>query len=352
MDINQYNTRYTEVALNQGLSNEEIEKNLTYANNLQKRGLPAIYDQEHFCHLVGYDYSYILGLSNAPENHYNHYEIPKRNGGSRQIEEPYPSLKEIQTWILENILTPFARQHVVSVAKAFMPGVSLRDNARFHKNKKHVVALDIHDFFGSIHSGSVYGVFHEMGYTLGVSTLLMKLCTFNDSLPQGAPTSPMLSNLVFAPIDKKIFHYCRSRNIMYTRYADDMVFSSNAMDTNHLIAYVTDRVNNYKMAINTAKTKVMGRGMRQSVTGVVVNDKIQVSRDYRKKIRQEVFYTQKYGVEQHMQHVKNLPSWITKPEHYIRHLYGKINYVLQINPKDNEFLLYKELFKGMYGDII
>lgn len=209
MDIKQYNEKYTEVALKQGISEEEIKKNLSYANNLQKQSLPVFYDQEHFSRIVGYDYQYILGLSNAPELHYNHYEIPKRNGGSRPIDEPYPSLKEIQTWILENILTPASQTYVLPVAKAFMPGVSLRDNARFHRNKKQVVALDIHDFFGSIHSGSVYGVFHTMGYSVGVSTLLMKLCTFEDSLPQGAPTSPMLSNLVFAPIDKKIFHYCR-----------------------------------------------------------------------------------------------------------------------------------------------
>lgn len=352
MDIKQYNRRYTEVASRQGVSNEDIEKYLMYANTLQKQGLPAIYDQEHFSRLVGYDYSYILGLSNAPEFHYNHYEIPKRNGGSRPIDEPYPSLKEIQTWILKNILSPAARMYVLSVAKAFMPGVSLRDNARFHKNKKHVVALDIHDFFGSVHSGSVYGVFHGMGYTVEVSTLLMKLCTFKDSLPQGAPTSPMLSNLVFAPIDKKIFHYCRSRKIMYTRYADDMVFSADTMKVTHLIAYVTDRVENFRMHINKEKTKVMGRGMRQNVTGVVVNDKVQVSREYRKRIRQEVFYTQKYGVGQHFQHVKDLPIWITTPEHYIRYLYGKINHVLHINPKDEEFVLYKELFRGRYGDII
>lgn len=352
MDITLYNETYTTAALAEGLSKEEIKQNLAYANHLQSQGLPVIFDQVHFSLLVGYDYGYVLGLTNAPEYHYKHYEIPKRNGGTRNIEEPYPSLKEIQTWILQNILTPAARKYVHPVAKAFIPNISLRDNARFHRNRKHVVALDIHDFFGSIHSGAVYGVFKGMGYSTSVSTLLMKLCTFHDSLPQGAPTSPMLSNLVFACVDKKIFGYCRARNIMYTRYADDMVFSSNSIEANHLIAYVTERVNNLGMLINEEKTKVMGRGMRQNVTGVVVNDKLQVSRGYRDKVRQEVFYTQKYGIAQHMQRVKGLPAWINKPEYYIRYLYGKINYVLQINPKDNEFLLYKELLKGKYGEML
>lgn len=352
MDILEYNKEYSIAALTQGLSQEEITRNLAYANHLQEQNLPAIYDQEHFSLLVGYEYPYVLALSNALENHYKHYEIPKRSGATRTIEEPYPSLKEIQTWILKNILTPASHNHVLPVAKAFMPGVSLRDNARFHKRKKHVVALDIRDFFGSIHSGAVYGVFHGLGYSVSVSTLLMKLCTFHDSLPQGAPTSPMLSNLVFAAIDKKIFHYCRLRNIMYTRYADDLVFSSNSIDINHLIAYVTARVQNFKMLINTEKTKVMGRGTRQNVTGVVVNEKMQVTRKYRDRIRQEVYYMQKYGVTEHIQHMSDLPMWIIKPEHYIRHLYGKINFVLQINPKDSEFLLYKELFKGKYRDLL
>ena len=352
MDIIQYNDSYRSAAIAEGLSKEEIKQNLTYANHLQSQGLPVIFDQVHFCLLVGYDYGYILGLSNSPESHYKHYEIPKRNGGSRNIEEPYPSLKEIQTWILQNILMPAARKYVHPVAKAFVPNTSIRDNARFHRNKKHVLALDIHDFFGSIHSGAVFGVFNSMGYSISVSTLLMKLCTFHDSLPQGAPTSPMLSNMVFACADKKIFDYCRVRNIIYTRYADDMVFSSNSIEPNHLIAYVANRVNNLGMLINEDKTKVMGRGMRQNVTGVVVNDKLQVPRKYRDKIRQEIFYSQKYGLEQHMQRVNGLPASITKIEHYVRHLYGRINYVLQINPKDKEFLLYKEIIKGQYREML
>ena len=106
------------------------------------------------------------------------------------------------------------------------------------------------------------------------------------------------------------------------------------------------------MLINEDKTKVMGRGMRQNVTGVVVNDKLQVPRKYRDKIRQEVYYSQKYGLEQHMQRVNGLPASITKIEHYVRHLYGRINYVLQINPKDKEFLLYKEIIKGQYSEML
>ena len=351
MDMRTYIARFTKTALLQELDNEQTEEYISYARNLIQKGLPVIFDQEHFALLVGYDYGYVLALSNVPELYYKTFQIPKKNGKSRTIDEPYPSLKEIQTWILDYILTPAAKQFVSPVAKAFMPGKSLRDNAKFHKNKKQVVALDIQDFFGSIHFGAVYGALKNMGYSTSVSTLLTRLCLLNNSLPQGAPTSPMLSNIVFKCIDDGIFHYCSERGIMYTRYADDMVFSSDDMDVSRLIAYVTMRVENFRMHINEAKTKVMGRGSRQNVTGVVVNDKLQVSREYRMKIRQEMYFVQKYGLEDHLAKVKDIPYWVQTPLLYAHHLYGKICFVLQINPKDNKFMFYKMWLKEQIGQM-
>lgn len=345
MDIRTYIARFRQLTHLQGLDDEQTEACISYARNLFQNGLPVIYDQEHFAHLVGYDYSFILSLSNVPQLYYKQFHISKKNGGTRTIDEPYPSLKEMQTWILDNILTPASKQFVSPVAKAFVPGKSLRDNAKFHKNKKQVVALDIQDFFGSIHFGAVYGAFEKMGYSTSVSTLLTRLCLLKNSLPQGAPTSPMLSNIVFKCIDDGIFHYCSARGIMYTRYADDMVFSSDDMDISRLIAYVKMRVENFKMHINEKKTKVMGRGSRQNVTGVVVNDKLQVSRDYRMKIRQEMHFVLKYGLIDHFARVKDIPSWVKNPIHYAKHLYGKVCFVLQINPKDNVFMFYKMWLK-------
>ena len=151
MDIRAYVARFRKVAHQQGLDKEQVGEYISYAMNLYQKGLPIIYDQEHFAHLVGYDYSFILSLSNVSKLYYKQFYISKKNGGTRTIDEPYPSLKEIQTWILDNILTPVSKQFVSPVAKAFMPGKSLIDNAKFHRNKKYVVALDIQDFFSSIH---------------------------------------------------------------------------------------------------------------------------------------------------------------------------------------------------------
>ena len=344
MDFDKYTTEFSLVAKEKGYTPDEISALLDYARKLNEKELPIIFDQFHLSLLLGYDYYYLLSVSNAQYCHYKKYEIPKKNGDKRTIMEPYPALKDVQTWILKNILEPAAKQCVSPVAKAFIPGKTLRENARFHKNKKTVVALDLHDFFGTVRFYPVYNLFQKLGYNKAVSIMLTHLCMLHGSLPQGAPTSPMLSNMVFFELDKRIFNYCRKRNILYTRYADDLTFSSDKMDQSHLISYVKMLVTQSRFTLNEEKTKVMGRGTRQSVTGVVVNDKMQVSRVYRDKVRQEVYYSIKYGFCNHMAHI-DLPEWIKTPEVYARHLYGKVNFVLQINPKDTEFVRYAEWLK-------
>lgn len=343
-DFEVYKRQFAQEAKEYGYRKDEIAACIDYAERLDKRGLPIIFDQYHLSLLTGYDYVYLLGVSNYQKGYYRHYEIPKKNGGIRSIEEPFPSLKEIQTWILENILTPASILYVSPVAKAFMPGKNLKDNARFHKNKRTVVSLDLHNFFGSIRFGSVYGIFKGLGYNESVAVMLTKLCMLKGSLPQGAPTSPMLSNLMFSELDGKIFRYCKERKIMYTRYADDMTFSSDSMDVAHLIAYVNMLVKTKHLKLNEEKTKVMGRGSSQNVTGVVVNDGMQVSKKYRDRVRQEIYYSIKFGFQGHMSRVE-LPKWIKTPIQYKHHLLGKINFILMVNPKDAEFLKYAQWIK-------
>ena len=343
-DFKTYKQKFTLEAKSYGYTDDEIKARLDYAGRLESIGVPIIYDQYHLSMLLGYSYVYLIGVANYQRGYYKHYEIPKKNGSMREIEEPFPSLKEIQTWILDNILTPASKLYVSPVAKAFMPGKNLKDNARFHRNKKIVVALDLNDFFGSVRYGSVYGIFKKIGYNESVTVMLTKLCMLKGALPQGAPTSPMLSNLVFAELDKKIFRYCKERRIMYTRYADDMTFSSNDMDVTRLIAYVKMMVETRHLKLNQQKTKVMGRGCSQNVTGVVVNDVMQVPKKYRDKVRQEMYYCIKFGFRGHMSHV-SLPQWVHTPELYKHHLLGKINHILMVNPRDAEFVKYAQWIK-------
>lgn len=347
MDIFVYTRQFRNEAIKAGLKEEEISVLLHYAGELNSRGLPIVYDQIHLSLLLGYDYEFLIAACNDSSLFYKHYEIPKKSGGYRSIDEPLPSLKEIQNWILTDILQPASRTMVSPVAKAFISGKSIRENARFHKRKRTVVALDITDFFSSIGFGAVFGIFRAMGYSKPVCVMLSRLCTLHGKLPQGAPTSPMLSNLFFKKTDDNIFHYCRERGIMYTRYADDLVFSGNELKPQHLISFVKMLLSSRQLTLNDKKTKVMGRGTRQSVTGVIVNDKMQVAREYRDKIRQEVYYCIKYGEYSHFERIRDeLPKWINSPNLYLRHLLGKVYYVLQINPNDMQFVKYKDWLKG------
>lgn len=350
MDFRQYSEEFRIVAIEKGYSDVEISYMLTYASKLTKKGLPIIFDQFHLSLLVGYDYYFLLAISNCQYRFYKHFEIPKKNGKMRKIEEPSPALKEIQTWILKNILVPASKKYVSPVAKAFIPGKKLKENARFHKSKRIVVALDIIDFFGSVCFSQVFWMFRDLGYNKGVSMMLTNICMLSGSLPQGAPSSPMLSNLIFQKIDNRLFQYCRNRNIMYSRYADDLTFSSKVLDVRHLISYVKMLLSNTNFRINEEKTKVMARGMRQIVTGVVVNDKLQVPKQYRDKVRQEMYYGMKYGFDNHIKRIE-LPEWCKTTEVYIHHLWGKVNHVLNINPNDKEFKKYAEYLKSIYNPV-
>ena len=337
MDFKEYKKAYIEQALALGISTNAIDIAIEYAEHLHNRKLPIIYDQQHFFQLVGYDEAYVMAIVNQPKSFYKEYSIPKRNGDRRIIHEPLPSLKEIQTWILKYILNPGAKIFVSSVAKAYMPKQSVRDNARFHKRQKYVLCLDLKDFFDSISFRQVFSVFRNMGYSKALATLLSNICILNNSLPQGAPTSPMLSNMVFKYYDDKIFDYCKSRNIRYTRYADDLTFSGN-FNCKEVISFIRKVLSKTSFAINDNKTRFVSRGNRQEVTGVVVNEKLQTAAIYRKKIRQEVYYIIKFGLGRHLGTI----GWERSMSEYLHHLLGKINFTLTINKNDSEMRKYYE----------
>lgn len=345
MNFTEYSNNYINVCNALGISISEVEKLLKYARVLYDNGLPIIYDQTHFSKLVGYDYMYILSVTNQNSSFYIAYNIPKKNGEIRIINEPYTSLKEIQKWILNNILIKSRLKFISPVAKAYIPGQNIKDNARFHKGQRILVCIDLHDFFGSINYIQVFNVFKRLGYNNEVATLLGKICIFEDTLPQGAPTSPMLSNLVFKYFDDKIFDYCKNLGIRYTRYADDLTFSGD-FNPGKLISFVRHLFINSTFKLNEKKTKVVSQGGRQEVTGVIVNKKIQTASTYRRKIRQEIYYVIKFGVESHINRIN-----YSKPAiDYLYHLLGKINFVLLINDKDSEMQRYYNYIKSLLSD--
>jgi RNA-directed DNA polymerase len=331
MDFDQYKETFTEEATKVGYSNQNINHCLNYAEVLFLNNVPVIYDSSHLSLLVGYKKEYLKKAALYTKYFYRNFEITKKNGKKRAISEPLPSLKEIQHWILKNILykTPIS-----PFAKAYKPHVTILENLRFHKNQPKVFTLDLEHFFPSIKIESVEQIFLEIGYSKSISNLLSQLCTKDGFLPQGAPTSPYLSNLMFKETDEAISEYCKQHKIRYTRYADDLSFSGN-FDEEKLLQKVTENIQKIGFQINVEKTKLMTPNMRQTVTGIVVNDKPQVVFHKRNKLRQAMYYIMKFGIDEHREY-KEIDQ-----VHFLEHLLGKINFVLQINPKDYEFIGYK-----------
>lgn len=277
----------------------------------------------------------LYALSNHISSHYRSVLIPKRDGTARKLCIPDTLLKLVQRNILHHILDLLP---VSSYATAYRKGVTIVSNVSCHTQKEKILKLDIHDFFGSIPFILVYqSVFHSDRFPSSVGTLLTHLCCYNGCLPQGAPASAAISNLVMKPFDEYMGKWCGERGITYTRYCDDMTFSGS------FEAYkVKNKVRSFLRVIgfelNEKKTKLLLAGQRQSVTGVVVNEKPQVSKEYRTKLRQEVYYCLKFGTESHLAHMNPQDSGTKESaERYLQRLLGKINFVLQVNPQDEYF---------------
>lgn len=324
MDWSQYVKQFKQQAKEAGHDGDYIHRCLTYANSLYQKGLPIIYDQIHLALLVGYSPDYIYRASNAQQHFYRYFQIPKHTGGVRDIAEPLPSLKEIQKWILTNILY---RCEPSKFAKAYVPKRSIRENARFHRRQPMVLSLDVENFFGSISSAKVYRFYKRLGYCKSVAALITELCTLDRSLPQGAPTSPAISNLVSLRIDHRLSGYALKNKIRYTRYADDLTFSGE-FDVGDLINLVIMVLADEGLSLNVRKTRLMLKHNRQEVTGIVVNEKMQAPREVRTKLRQAIYYIEKYGIDSHMEFTSESRA------NYINHLRGIANYILFVNPED------------------
>lgn len=235
----------------------------------------------------------LYDISNNTENFYKIYTIPKKNGKLRIIEAPVPILKYIQKIILRNFLS----RRVHPIATAFEQGDSIQKNAWIHRNQHAILKLDLKNFFQSITYKRVLRYFKRQGYSENIAVMLSHLCTLNGHLPQGAVTSPRLSNLIQYNFDLNLYKYCYKNKLCVTRYADDITFSGNINKevANEIIHYCEDRLSRINLQINKAKTKIIYKNQRQLVTGLVVNKKVNTPITLRRELRQTMYYLIKFG---------------------------------------------------------
>ena len=277
----------------------------------------------------------LYAISNKPEKYYHKKYILKKDGTKRELLVPNHNLKKIQQNILHNCLYGIKPSKYVT---SYLKDKSLVNNALPHLSQKIILKLDIKNFFNSIDFESLYRVLPNEVFPPSIKVLLLKLCTYEDYLPQGAPTSPYLSNLVLKNFDNYIGQYCEKNNINYSRYCDDLTFSGD-FNVSKMITKVKGFLEEMGYNLNLKKTRVLKSYQSQIVTGIVVNKKLNVPRSYSKNIRQEMYYLKKYGKD----HIKRKNMSSSK---YLNSLKGKINYCLSINPNNKEMLAYqKELAK-------
>lgn len=302
-----------------------------YAGNLHQRNLPVIFDFVHLAMYFKCSSEVLKGVVANVERHYDEYKIRKKAGGDRPIEAPDYLLKDIQRWIYINILCKDTS--INDCVHGFIPKSMNKDkvrgvltNAAPHAGHDWLINIDLKNFFHTVKLDKVKDYFSSLGYEDEVVKTLTALCTYKSRLPQGAPTSPMLSNIIASTMDVMMLKYCNKRGIVYTRYADDLTFSANSdvevppIEDIYKIVYL----NGFK--VNRMKTKVRYKGCRQEVTGLTVTNGVHVSQRFKKEILRELHFCKKFGVYEHYQHMNTTKGL------YKNWLRGKIMFVRQIDP--------------------
>jgi len=277
----------------------------------------------------------LYAVSNSLPKHYRTVELPKGDGAVRRLSIPDRELMEIQRRILNRLLVYMP---VSPYAAAYRRGVDHAAGARPHIGRPVLLRLDIRHFFDSIlYSDVKEYAFPAHIYAEPLRVLLSILCYCGDALPQGAPTSPVVSNLVLRDFDLETGAWCSARGISYTRYCDDMAFSG-AFDPVEVSRLIAGKLRERGFFLNEEKTRAMFAGQRQTVTGLVVNERLNLPREYRRALRQELYFCRRFGVSAHLARTGAAPE----PEACLRSLLGRVSYVLQISPENREMLGYRE----------
>lgn len=292
--------------------------------------------------------SYVLYIKKI-ENSYKEFIIPKKNGKDRIIHAPEDNLKYIQRKLGEYLIyihnkyikDKEDKKVKLNISHGFVKGNSIFTNAKIHRNKRYVLNVDILEFFPSFHFGRVRGYFKkskEFGLLNECATLIAQLTCYNGGLPQGAPTSPVISNLIFNIVDMRILKLAKKYKLDYTRYVDDMSFSTN--DKKFLFThkkFIEELINILEKSgfkINENKTRLEYFSSRQEVTGLTVNKKLNANKSFIKKTRamaNELYKTGKFS--------------INGKKGTLNQLEGRFAFINQIDKENNKILYELENLK-------
>lgn len=313
--------------------------------------------REEIAQLLEYDFrklNYLLyGL--PEEKRYKEFSIPKRDGSMRQISAPDSAIKVIQQRLSEYLYTHYT---VKGCAHGFVKERDIVTNAKPHLRRRWVVNLDLKDFFPTINFGRVRGAFmaHPFHASEEAATLLAQICCHKGALPQGAPTSPIVSNIICRQLDNRMLDFARKHRLCYTRYADDITFSTNLKEIPADLGSISDEgtfllgeevrksIEDCGFQVNDTKLHGSSRHHRQEVTGLIVNARVNVPRRYIKQIRCMLHAYERFGLSPAAaEHFRKYDfRKVDYPELTFRKiLAGKIGYLGHVRGKQDD--LYRRL---------
>lgn len=357
-------------ARRQNKSNEYIIECVHYITSLVDKGYPVFFSIEHFAKEINIQSYFLRALIGETSDQYSeeaykykrytYFKLKKRNGTFREIMSPSRDLKYIQKWILTNILNHYPLQES---CKGFRKNISIYDNAKVHEKSEIILKVDLLKFYDTITENRIFGVFKNMGYVENLAYSLAKITTakhrdsywnsFDDDskeklsdlistkpsiLPQGAPTSPALANIVATRMDIRFQKLSTKMNFNYSRYADDLTFSVNSNGKLPTLKIIKEIISDEGFYINNDKVKYMKKGCPQYVTGLTTTNGVNVSKKYRKIISDHIFYCRKYGVENHLAvNVTDFAGYNSLKFH--DWLYGHLCFIKSINAQANTKLI-------------
>jgi RNA-directed DNA polymerase len=339
---------------------EQIERLI-----LPTPSLPAILTLNHLAHRTETNYTTLRNTVEDSSTYYRSFHIRKRSGGRRLINVPQPELMRVQRWLTAHVLRPLSAHHR---SFAFSKKASIYRCAAEHYNARWLIKMDVSGFFGSISEIQVYRVYREIGYEPLVSFELTRLTTYAPPasirytspnwstrqkaysippyvsdrigfLPQGAPTSPMLSNLVMRCIDIELDAIARAMGLVFTRYSDDITFSTRGTFTRQkagLLIWRTKRtLAKIGLRTNDRKTTIVPPGARKVVLGLLVDGAHpRLTHEFKSKLRQHLYYLEKYGPQGHAEK-RNFDSiW-----GMYRHIRGLIDFAKMVEPDYAKIML-------------
>jgi len=306
------------------------------ATNAPKHPVPPLKTRADVAKLVGLKSTELPSLmrpGTGPGSAYIEFGIPKRTGGVRRISAPRKKLKAVQRAILKNILEKIPAH---DAAHGFVEARSIVSHATPHVGASVVVRIDIEDFFPTVHYRRVEGFFANhypsevarllAGLTTHRATLAEDAVIWPGALPQGAPTSPALANLVCRRLDARLTALAKKAGAVYTRYADDLTFSFRDPPgkLGRFLWWVNCLLQQEGFAENVKKRRVMRKGGRLRVTGLVVDRRVAIPREERRTFKAILFNCKKHGLASQARGREDFPAWLRGYAAYVRMVHPEL----------------------------